>query len=474
MRAGGYGAYSPSGGGAYGGVVGLGSPSVYDRLYSNGVGATTTTTTDIYGRPTSPRDTTTPVKSPLVGERPVSPRGASRSPLDRPDLYGAYGAPATSTPPPKPAHELYGRSPLGGAAAGRAGSILSENPYSLGTTSYKSSLSAPGAAYRGIGTSGLTGHAAHRDRLSSLQSSTAVHPTLQHTASFNSGVYGYLGTPTGAEARGADRAHGFDAAAAANQSPNTPQRQGQRIRGTSFRDDYCGLSPRSRALRRAPSMLGQPGTMMVPPQAASDVGKYSIVLDLDETLIYARDGPLYARPGVEELFDLLQQKAEAIAWTAGLRAYAQAVLANIDKKSAIKHCIYRHHKWFTGQAGYQKDLSLLGRPLDKTLIIENTPDCIRGNRENGILVADYEGGELPDSTIPRMTEFLAGLIDSGLSVPRYLAQCPMLTRRNVPTDRGDYIECYWLDTSASHSTAGTRINRDLSAEQRLGAPRYGR
>eukprot|EP01059_Diplonema_ambulator_P026815 TRINITY_DN4425_c0_g1_i6.p1 TRINITY_DN4425_c0_g1~~TRINITY_DN4425_c0_g1_i6.p1 ORF type:complete len:424 (+),score=94.63 TRINITY_DN4425_c0_g1_i6:63-1334(+) len=363
--------------------------------------------------------------SPLK-ERPsfasaTSPR--STSPLDRLDRY------------------YPGRYDSRTAASGmKERPALSDNPYSLGSTSFKSSY-----ATSPYGTVPSYSNSPP----STTRAAYTTTPTKQRSTpatSFNSGVYGVGGTP--------QPRYG---------SPTGTPRQ--RIRGTSFREDYNGLSPRSR-MKRAPSMLGSPGTLMIPPQAPEDYGKYSVVLDLDETLIYAREGPLYARPGVEDLFALIGKEAEAIAWTAGLRAYAQAVLLNIDKMNSIKHCIYRHSKWFTGQAGYQKDLSLLGRNLDRTIIIENTPDCIRANRENGILVADYEGGEMPDNTIPRLTEFLKGLISSGMPVSKYLATCPMLSKRSVPTDKGDFIECYWLDVNSVGGARSPRINRDLPVEQR--------
>ena len=77
------------------------------------------------------------------------------------------------------------------------------------------------------------------------------------------------------------------------------------------------------------------------------------------------------------------------------------MIKNIDKKGVIKHCVYRHKKWFSvcslrvaspswlhtrqqGCAGYNKDLTLLGRDMDKLVILENTPDCVRGNEANGM------------------------------------------------------------------------------------------
>ena len=136
------------------------------------------------------------------------------------------------------------------------------------------------------------------------------------------------------------------------------------------------------------------------------------MLDLDETLIYAREGPLYARPGLNELLEFLSKNCEPIVWTAGVKAYAQAVIRNIDPTNAFRHCVYRHKKWFSGCAGYNKDLTLLGRDMSKLIILENTPDCVRGNEENGILVADYEGTpeESADPTLYAIKHMLKDMV----------------------------------------------------------------
>eukprot|EP00756_Hemistasia_phaeocysticola_P043587 Hpha_TRINITY_DN17172_c0_g1::TRINITY_DN17172_c0_g1_i1::g.146790::m.146790 len=253
-------------------------------------------------------------------------------------------------------------------------------------------------------------------------------------------------------------------AAARRQQGNRPR---QRIRGESFARD-CEGPPRMRG--RAPSMIRSAGDWMLPPPRAGDVGRYVVVLDLDETLIYARDGPLYARPGVAEFLDLLDRIAEPVVWTAGLRFYAQAVIANIDKKQVIRHCVYRHEKWFTGRAGYRKDLSLLGRPLDKVIIIENTPDCIRGNPRNGVLVPNYEGGEYADNTIHVLSDFITGLVESGEPVGRFVSRSPALALKKVPTDRGDCCDVYCLAAQRVSPNASPRVNWDLAADQRPSPP----
>lgn len=235
----------------------------------------------------------------------------------------------------------------------------------------------------------------------------------------------------------------------------------QRKRGTSFKQEYQGAAARAKGRGRAPSMLHEPTKYMIPPQAADVKGRYVIVFDLDETLVYAREGPLYARPGIDDMLAYLKEKTEVIVWTAGLRAYAQAIVRTIDKVAAVRHCVYRHAKWFTGQAGYQKDLAVLGRAPEKMIMIENTPDCIRGWQQNAILVCDYEGGETPDFTIPALHQFLKGLVDSGKSVPEYITSSEMLSRQPIQTDVGDFIQCYVLNINTWKPEGWTRVNKDI-------------
>lgn len=256
----------------------------------------------------------------------------------------------------------------------------------------------------------------------------------------------------------------------------------QRIRGLSFKQEYStstqpSLFQRMKARvsgntgptrQRTPSMIQEAGRDLVPPKDPSVADRITVVLDLDETLIYAREGPLYARPGLDELLKFLKDNCEGIVWTAGVKAYAQAVVRNIDKHDAVRHTVYRHKKWFTGCAGYNKDLTLLGRDMSTTLIIENTPDCVRGNESNGILVADYEGGELADNTLPCITLLLQDLIErrktENISVPQYITASKFLSKQRIPTDVGDVLTCYCMDINDPElfkQTKDSRVNKDL-------------
>ncbi|XQJ28801.1 NLI interacting factor-like phosphatase, putative [Leishmania guyanensis] len=128
---------------------------------------------------------------------------------------------------------------------------------------------------------------------------------------------------------------------------------------------------------------------LIPPPRLQDVGKLVVVLDLDETLVYSRDITIYKRPGVVQLLRTLKGKCEVIVWTAGTREYALDVIRIIDPACAVQHCIYRHPIWWTGDVGCVKDLRLLGRPMDRVLLVDNTPSVFRANPRNSLLVEDF-------------------------------------------------------------------------------------
>ncbi|KPA86242.1 hypothetical protein ABB37_00475 [Leptomonas pyrrhocoris] len=145
--------------------------------------------------------------------------------------------------------------------------------------------------------------------------------------------------------------------------------------------------------RREPTMLRKGRKLVAPSFDGSK--KYTVVFDLDETVVYARDGPLYARAYLKDLFRSIKDDFEVIVWTAGERDYAKCILEEINEDHIIQHLVYRHKKWFN-EEDYTKDLRQLGRDLNYTIMIENTPDCVRANPQNGIIVEDFE--VLPETT----------------------------------------------------------------------------
>ena len=119
---------------------------------------------------------------------------------------------------------------------------------------------------------------------------------------------------------------------------------------------------------------------------------YTLVLDLDETLIhnveYGSDSYFLVRPGCVYFIELMAKFYEIVIFTAALQDYADQVIDQIDVNKNIKYRLYRQH---TSQNGpfLVKDLSLLGRDITKTIIIDNISDNFILQPENGIFISTW-------------------------------------------------------------------------------------
>lgn len=122
-----------------------------------------------------------------------------------------------------------------------------------------------------------------------------------------------------------------------------------------------------------------------------DKDKITLCLDLDETLIHSSfiaipnaDFALQlgyetnqmcvyvcVRPGCEHFLHELKKKYELVLFTASTQFYADLVVNQIDPDGCIKYRLYRESCSDIGGC-HVKDLSRLGRNLDRTIIVDNS------------------------------------------------------------------------------------------------------
>lgn len=159
---------------------------------------------------------------------------------------------------------------------------------------------------------------------------------------------------------------------------------------------------------------------LLPKQRPCDVGKQTLVLDLDETLVHSAFRPMehhdfeipvelegethivyvLKRPGVERFLEELGKIYEIVIYTASLGKYADPLLDLLDPEHKnIIHRLFREH-CVLYENNFIKDLSLLGRDLNSTLIIDNSPNAYIFQVTNGIncisFVDDLSDRELYD------------------------------------------------------------------------------
>lgn len=136
--------------------------------------------------------------------------------------------------------------------------------------------------------------------------------------------------------------------------------------------------------------INLPGPFL--PKMNSTKYKYTLVLDLDETIIHCPDQqeiqPLI-RPGTEKFLSELSQYYEIVIFTAAMQDYADFILDQIDKENKwISHRLYRQHTTVLKRS-YLKDIAKLGRDLKKTIIIDNASDNFQLQTDNGIFITTW-------------------------------------------------------------------------------------
>ena len=132
--------------------------------------------------------------------------------------------------------------------------------------------------------------------------------------------------------------------------------------------------------------------------------QYSLVLDLDETLIYLkRDLSLKSkrrvmilRPHLHEFLKKMKTLYELILFSFGTPEYVDPIVNIIEKKEKyFEYRLYRQHSNLDGK-NYIKDLSKLGRDLKKVIIVDNMQQAFKLQINNGICIKAFYGDVVAD------------------------------------------------------------------------------
>ena len=153
-----------------------------------------------------------------------------------------------------------------------------------------------------------------------------------------------------------------------------------------------------------------------------------VVLDLDETLVYARSGTILVRPYASYLINLLSRCCcEVILWTAGIPEYVEGIIEALKMACDVSptssplmgprrpwyhHLITRTSKWFDEDGCGVKDLRRLGRRMDRTLIVENNPASVQLQTENAILVQDYVVEDYQDISLKIAADLIERCVEA--------------------------------------------------------------
>lgn len=184
-----------------------------------------------------------------------------------------------------------------------------------------------------------------------------------------------------------------------------------------------------------PEKTQKVGVNILPDKDASKSSNHkelTLVLDLDETLIHfvSKEKKFKLRPGCLWFLKEMASIFEIVIFTAAAQDYADYILNIIEKRlndgnsattsttssketennKFIDHRLYRHHCQLDDGV-FVKDLSMLGRPLNKTIIVDNIRDNFERQPNNGIEILTWIGNP-EDRELNKLGSFLKNLANS--------------------------------------------------------------
>ena len=132
------------------------------------------------------------------------------------------------------------------------------------------------------------------------------------------------------------------------------------------------------------------------PKINSNKYKYTLVLDLDETLVHCQRKAnkgfiLLLRPGLIEFLEKMKNMCELILFSFGTSNYVDSIINVIEKEEKyFEYILDRNHGMYENGMCV-KDLNMLNRDLKSIIIIDDTSKYFQLHQENGICVKPFYG-----------------------------------------------------------------------------------
>ena len=139
--------------------------------------------------------------------------------------------------------------------------------------------------------------------------------------------------------------------------------------------------------------------------------KYTLILDLDETLIYSQRNISYKlkkkeninkkriilRPGLREFLKEMKKIFELIIFSSGTVDYVNPIIEIIESdEKFFDFVLYRNHITLDEDGNNVKNLELIGRNIKKIIIIDDIPRYFKLQKDNGINIKPFLGNIASD------------------------------------------------------------------------------
>ncbi|HPF52203.1 MAG TPA: HAD family hydrolase [Draconibacterium sp.] len=173
---------------------------------------------------------------------------------------------------------------------------------------------------------------------------------------------------------------------------------------------------------------------------ANEPDKILLILDLDETLIYASKAgteaepdakvfgyKVYKRPYLDEFLVSVSRHFKLAVWSTASEDYIQQIISELFPKNISYEFVWgsgkatlrltktQNHKTDNSTTDNQyvkrlKKVKQLGFTLEKMLIVDDSPDKLIDNYGNAIYIKEFKG-DLTDNELLHLEKYLLSLRD---------------------------------------------------------------
>jgi NLI interacting factor-like phosphatase len=229
--------------------------------------------------------------------------------------------------------------------------------------------------------------------------------------------------------------------------------------------------------------------------ARRKIGRMTVVLDLDETLLSARRGSTYVvRPFARNLLNSLaavvdhdgRRSIEIIIWSAGDREHVDRSVHLLDPDSIlISHVICRG-PWYTRDTPALKNLSLLssgmpssvddwGGRIGTCVIVDDNPHVSVKNGNAALVIPAFEVHNAADTTLNYVLQVLtraAHLVSCHpittlcVGAADHVIDHPFVSESDFDTFHYGVINCFFLDI-LNQETLCARVGNFLDFRRKL-------
>ena len=155
--------------------------------------------------------------------------------------------------------------------------------------------------------------------------------------------------------------------------------------------------------------------------------KYSLILNLDETLVYNDNGKSILRPHLFEFLDMLKDFYELIIFSFESNSFIDNVIEKIEEKNKyFDYVLYANQFTINKNGNLLKDLESLGREIKNIVVIDSKSHIDNKYKKNLILIKGFYGNKQIDINLLKILGYILQAIkkenyddDIRLSIDKY-------------------------------------------------------